>query len=265
VTANTVRSRGRDWFERLTGASTGPIGSVLSAEAELGGEPARFLAIVPDPGGKFPRARRGEVGLEEGWHLAAEIRNAVAADTDRETKRPIIAVVDVPSQAYGYREELIGLHEALAGATGGYATARLAGHPVVAFIVGKAISGAFLAHGLQANRVVALDDDAVQVQVMSKEATARITRRTIAELDEVAKNVPATAYDGSSFARLGALHRLLPGDADATAVRDALAEAVAETRKGPHDLSSRLDSPEALQSRAASLEVRRRLAAAWQE
>jgi biotin-independent malonate decarboxylase gamma subunit len=264
VSINTVHSRGRDWFERLTGATTGPIGSVLSAEADLGAEPARFVAVVPDPAGEFPRARGGEVGLEEGWNLAAEIHKTVAADADRETKRPVIAVVDVPSQAYGYREELIGLHQALAGAVGAYATARLAGHPVVAFVVGKAISGAFLAHGLQANRLVALDDDAVQVQVMGKEATARITRRTIAELDEAAKQVPATAYDGASFAKLGALHRLLPGESDTATVREALTQAVADARKGPHDLSSRLASPEALRSRVASIEVRRRLAAAWQ-
>lgn len=265
MTAHTVHSRGRDWFERLTGATTGPIGSVLSAEADLHGEPARFLAVVPDPAGKFPRARGGEVGLEEGWNLAAEIHTIVAADANRETKRPIIAVVDVPSQAYGYLEELIGLHQALAGAAGAYATARLAGHPVVALVVGKAISGAFLSHGLQANRLVALDDEAVEVQVMSKEATARITRRTIAELDEAAKKVPATAYDGASFAKLGAVHRLLPGDADTTMVREALAEAVADARTDPRDLSSRLASPEALRSRAASIEVRRRLAAAWQD
>ncbi|MGW1775571.1 biotin-independent malonate decarboxylase subunit gamma [Streptomyces sp. NPDC002104] len=260
-------SRGRTWFERLTGAAdAGPIGSVLSATAPLGGAGARFLAVVPDPGGRFPRARHGEVGLEEGWNLAAEIRAVVGADADlpAEAKRPLVAVVDVPSQAYGYREELVGIHQALAGAVDAYATARLAGHPVVAFVVGNAISGAFLSHGLQANRIVALDDEAVQVQVMSKQATARITRRTLAELDEAAAKVPATAYDGASFAKLGALHRLLPGDSSTEAVRAALAEAVADARGGPRDLSSRLASPEARVARAASVEARRRLAASWE-
>lgn len=260
-------SRGRTWFERLTGtADAGPIGSVLSAPAALGGAEARFLAVAPDPEGRFPRAHHGEVGLEEGWNLAAEIRAVVTADADLppEAKRPLVAVVDVPSQAYGYREELVGIHQALAGAVDAYATARLAGHPVVAFVVGNAISGAFLSHGLQANRIVALDDDAVQVQVMSKQATARITRRTLAELDEAAKKVPATAYDGASFAKLGALHRLLPGDSTTEAVRSALAEAVADARSGPRDLSSRLASPEGLAARAASAEARRRLAASWE-
>jgi malonate decarboxylase beta subunit len=264
VTANIVHSHGRDWFERLTGAATGPIGSVLTAEANLGDERARFLAIVPDPAGNFPRARKGEVGLEEAWRLTAEIHKTVTADADSATKRAIIAIVDVPSQAYGYREELFGLHQALAGATGAYATARLVGHPVVAFIVGDAISGGFLAHGLQANRIVALDDDAVQVQVMSKQSAARITRRTVDQLDEAAKRVPATASDIGSFVKLGALHRLLPGDADTTAAREALAEAAADARSGTRDLSTRLASGEAQRGRAASIEVRRHLTAAWE-
>lgn len=271
----TANSRGRIWFEALTGTSTpASVPSVLSATAGLGGEQAHFLAVVPAHEAKFPRAVAGEVGLEEGWNLAWEIRAVVAADAaaPADVKRPIIAVVDVPSQAYGYREELIGIHQALAGAVDAYATARLAGHPVVAFVVGKAISGAFLSHGLQANRIVALDDEGIMVQVMGKAAAARITRRTVEQLDEIAMTVPATAYDGASFAKLGALHALLSGtraddptSRDVAAAREALAAAVTDARGGPADLVCRLDSPEAKQTRAASIEVRRRLAAAWRD
>jgi malonate decarboxylase beta subunit len=141
----------------------------------------------------------------------------------------------------------------------------------VALVVGQAISGAFLAHGMQANRILALDDPGVAVQVMSKRSTARVTRRSVEELDKIAKEVPATAYDVASFARLGALHRLIEGiDADdpdvedVETVRDALAEAISSARhEGPTDLSGRLASPEAHQHRSASLLVRERLAEAW--
>ncbi|MET8768855.1 biotin-independent malonate decarboxylase subunit gamma [Streptomyces sp. NPDC004658] len=122
-----------------------------------------------------------------------------------------------------------------------------------------------LAHGLQANRLVALDDDAVQVQVMGKESAARITRRTLTELDEAARSVPATAYDVRSFATLGALHKLLPGDTDVEQARAVLVETVADVRGGPRDLSTRLTSREARQARAASAEVRRRLAETWEK
>jgi malonate decarboxylase beta subunit len=265
-------SRGKTWFEALAGAipARDPA-SVLCADGTVGDERSRFLAVIPNPEARFPRARDGELGLEEGWALARRVREAVVEDLD--DRRALVAVVDVPGQPYGYREELLGLHLALAAAVDAYATARLAGHPVVALVVGQAISGAFLAHGMQANRILALEDPGVAVQVMSKRSTARVTRRRVEELDEIAKEVPATAFDVVSFARLGALHRLIDGvdaaapDAeDVEMVRDALAEAIFSARHdGSPDLSGRLASLEARQYRDASLRVRERLAEEWDE
>jgi malonate decarboxylase beta subunit len=108
---------------------------------------------------------------------------------------------------------------------------------------------------------------------MSKRSTARVTRRSVEELDEIAKEVPATAYDIDSFARLGALHRLIDGidaaepDAeDVEMVRDALAEAIYSARHDDStDLSGRFASPEARKHRGASLRVRERLAEEWDE
>jgi malonate decarboxylase gamma subunit len=96
---------------------------------------------------------------------------------------------DVPSQAYGRREEAFGIHQALAGAAGAYAKARLAGHPVIGLIVGKAMSGAFLAHGYQANRLIAFNDSGVLVHAMGKESAARITLRTVEALEKLAATI----------------------------------------------------------------------------
>jgi malonate decarboxylase beta subunit len=266
--------RGKTWFEALAGtdAREARPASVLCTDGTVRDERVRFLAVVPNPEAKFPRAWEGELGLEEGWALARHVREAVAEDGDGD-RRALVAVADVPGQPYGYREELLGLHLALAGAVDAYATSRLAGHPVVALVVGQAISGAFLAHGMQANRILALEDPNVTVQVMSKRSTARVTQRSVDELDEIAEEVPATAYDITSFAQLGALHRLIEGvDADepsaedAETVRDALAEAISSARHDDStDLSGRLASPEAHQHRSASLRVRKRLAEEWSE
>ena len=265
-------SRGRTWFEALARAAApgAAPASVLCADGAVGDERARFLSVVPDPQARFPRARHGELGLEEGWAIARYVREAVAADGSGGDQRALVAFVDVPGQPYGYLEELLELHLALAAAVDAYATARLSGHPVVALVVGQGISGAFLAHGLQANRILALEDPGVTVQVMSKRSTARVTRRSLDELDEIAEKVPATAYDIASFARLGSLHRIVEGvDADApdaadvATVRGALAEAIVSARHSPADLSSRLASPEARQHRAATLQVRERLTEEW--
>lgn len=267
-------SRGATWFAALAGrdgrAPAGPA-SVRVADARLGDEPVRFVAVVPDPAGRFPRARRGEVGLEEGWALAAHVRAAVEADAGG-PRRPIVAIVDVPSQAYGRNEELLGIHLACAAAVDAYATARLAGHPVVALLVGGAMSGAFLAHGYQANRIVALDDPGVLVHAMGKEAAARVTRRSVADVEKLGAEVLPMSYDVRRYARLGTLHALVggvnadaPGPADVGEVRRALVAAIADARSGPRDLSHRLTSPEARETRAASFEVRDRMYAQWPE
>lgn len=74
------------------------------------------------------------MGLLEGWGLAKAVDDAIQADAGRADKRVLVAVVDVPSQAYGRREEALGIHQALAGAVDAYARARLAGHPVIGLL-----------------------------------------------------------------------------------------------------------------------------------
>lgn len=266
-------SRGLTWLQALTGQdgtmSSGPR-TVRIADATLGRDTARFIVVVPDAGNRFPRARHGEVGLDEAWTLAQEVRRTIAEDANRRP-RALIALVDVVSQAYGRLEELLGIHLAGAAAADAYASARLAGHPVIALLVGKAMSGAFLTHGYQANRILALDSPEVLIHAMSKESAARVTRRSVEALEELGERITPMAYDVRSFARLGLLHRLIggvngdaPGAGDIERVRSELVAAVADARASPRDLSSRLASAEARVARAASIEVRRRLAAEWE-
>ncbi len=204
----------------------------------------------------------GEVGpLEAG----AAVSEAVEADRHGQ-KRAIVAVIDVPSQAYGRREEALGIHQALAAAVQAYAQARLAGHPVIGLLVGKAMSGAFLAHGYQAQRLIALDDAGVMVHAMGKAAAARITLRSVEQLEALAAEVPPMAYDLASYASLGLLWRRLtvgsaetPSSADIAQVRACLADAVRDIGSSS-DLSSRLGG----ENRSASRQVREHLRRQWQ-
>ena len=264
--------RGRIWFDALTGGSatnSSGLRSVCVADAALGSETARFIAVVPDAQNRFPRARSGEVGLDEGWALAHHVRATMAEDNDG-ARRPIVAIVDVSSQAYGRREELLGIHLACAAAADAYASARLAGHPVIALLVGKAMSGAYLAHGYQANRILALDSPEVMVQAMGKQAAARVTRSSVEEMEKLGERIAPVAYDIRSYASLGLLHKLIegvdadaPGRIDVDRVRAELVSAITDARAGPADLGCRLASPAARKTRSASIEVRRRLAAQW--
>src|SRR5258705_2278425 len=123
--------RGAVWFRALTGQASpmpGDPKSVLTADAPLGNDHARFLCVVPDPHARFPCARHGEVGLEEGYTLATRVREVIEEDK-KTVKRPIIAIVDVKSQAYGRREEIAGIFLAAAAPADAYGSARPAGHP----------------------------------------------------------------------------------------------------------------------------------------
>lgn len=266
------KGRGQKWFDLLRGDALeiGDLPSVRVADQVINGKKIRLIAVVPNSENRFPRARKGEVGLQEGWSIAKHVREAIKQDQNSE-KRTIVAVVDVPGQAYGYHEELLGIHQACAAAVDAYATARLEGHPVIAFIPGNAISGAFLSHGMQANRLIALRDPGVNVHVMSKKSAARITQRSLEELEEATKQVPAMAYDVESFEQLGALSALIDGvEADEPAPKDrdriydeitGLINDIDTDHK--KSLSIRLTSAAAQSGRAASIAVREKLNAQW--
>jgi malonate decarboxylase gamma subunit len=259
---STYSLRGLNWFNALS-AGAKPVeglpASLKVADGVLGDQPVRFIAVVADPDNRFVRARNGEVGLLEGWGLAKAVDDVISADADKAHKRALIAIVDVPSQAYGRREEALGIHQALAAAADSYARARLAGHAVIGLLVGKAMSGAFLAHGYQANRLIALRDPGVMVHAMGKASAARVTLRSVEELEVL-------AYDIDSFASLGLLWETLsveqieqPTSADLARVCECLSLAIDDVAANGRDLSSRLGAT----NRAASRTVRQLLRAQW--
>ena len=260
--------RGRTWFDLLAekmSVREGAVPSILIADGELAGRTCSLLLVQPDANNLYPRARHGEVGLLEGWALAEAVNHIVSKEAGAEHKSAIIAIVDVPSQAYGRREEALGIHQALAGAVSAYAQARQAGHPVISLLVGKAMSGAFLAHGYQANSMIALNDSGVMVHAMGKAAAARITMRSEEELDELAKTVPPMAYDLKSFATLGLIDTFIdvssassPSSKDIELVQIQLAQAVNKLG-GDTQITKRLQG----ENRGASRHVRELLRSQW--
>jgi biotin-independent malonate decarboxylase gamma subunit len=210
------------------------------------------------------------VGLEEAYTLASRVHEVIEQDRNTSTKRPVVAIVDVKSQAYGRREETAAIFLAAAAAADAYGSARMAGHPVIALVVGHAISGGFLTHGYQANRILAFDDDGVMIHAMHKEAAARITRRSVENLEKLGKTIAPLSYDVRDFAKLGLLRQLLhvndpdnPSDAEIRKVRDELLAAIDDARRGPFDLGNRLQSKEARETRQATIRTRALLESQW--
>jgi malonate decarboxylase beta subunit len=177
--------RGRRWYNALmeNAAKHAEEKSLLVGDAQWGTETICAITVVPNPLARFPRARQGQMGVEEGWGIARAIWEAI--DSDKaigKIKRAIVTIVDVPGQAFGLHEEQLGIHLSLAAAVDAYIAAREFGHPVVSLIVGKAISGAFLAHGLQASEILALDDNGVEVHVMSEASVSQHWRASLLRL-----------------------------------------------------------------------------------
>ena len=256
-----AESRGAVWLKALDPEAKllgELIPSVAAADGEIDGRAVRFMAVLPDPKNRYPRARKGEVGLLEGWAVARSVLDFVQAESSQEEKTPLVLVIDVASQAYGRREEAFGIHQALAASSAALIKAREVGHPVVGFIVGKAMSGAFLAFGYQADYLIALNDPEVMVHAMSRESAARITLRTVEALDHF-------AYDVRHFSQLGILSELLdisdpdlPATDDVKKARAAILKGIrfAKAEKLPE---RRLHAP----LRQASAMVRERMRAVW--
>ena len=265
--------RGRRWYNALMeNADEHAEGkSLLVGDAQWGTETIRAISVVPNPLARFPRARQGQMGVEEGWGIARAVWDAIDSDNAAgKTERAIVAIVDVPGQAFGLHEEQLGIHLSLAAAADAHIAARESGHPVVALIVGKAISGAFLAHGLQASEILALNDNGVEVHVMSEASVSRVTRRSLGEVVALARIAPSTARDVHSFAALGGVSRLLKvNDADEPSaqsveeVRSEILQAIRRARADAKSPRARLESPAGRASRTISLEVRRILESQW--
>jgi malonate decarboxylase gamma subunit len=104
------------------------------------------------------------------------------------------------------------------------------------------------------------------VHAMGKASAARVTLRSVEELEALAASVPPMAYDIDSFASLGLLWETLsvdqieqPTTADLARVNECLVQAIADVEAGRRDLSGRLGAS----NRAASSKVRQLLREQW--
>jgi malonate decarboxylase beta subunit len=263
--------RARIWLERLAGGKVEQAfatASVLTANIVLPGslESAFAIAIVPDTASRLPRAAYGELGIEQAWALAACIHRFLAEEELAGTQRPIVAIVDTPGQAFGRIEEQRCISAAAAAAVDAYARARRAGHPVLTLVVGRAVSGSFLAHGLQSDRIFALSGADVSMYAMSAQSIARITRRTLAAVQAAAAAALPTSFEIADAHRLGVIDTLIdgmnaedPSPDDLDTVRSYFSEALATRGRGETMRASILNNP----YRQATRQVRHAIRQQW--
>jgi malonate decarboxylase gamma subunit len=213
----------------ITDADFGP-GAVIGT-AMLKGEMCTIIAndaMTVNP--KFPVVYAGIIGMEEGYKMALAVYNSIKADKDKPPakKRPLLLIVDTPGNGPGKQEEIFGMNKATGAYQLALAEARKAGHPIVAMVVGRAISGAFLCHGLQADHILTLSSKfSTQIHVMPITSISRITKLDIEWLQELAKSNPVFAAGPDFFFKLGGVEEIIES---IDAMRDRIIAHVAEVR-----------------------------------
>jgi malonate decarboxylase gamma subunit len=141
-------------------------------------------------------------------------------------KRPLVLIVDSPGNGPGKIEEIFGMNKATGSYQLALAEARRRGHPVIAMVIGRAISGAGLCHGLQADRILALSKDyGTMIHVMPITSIARITKRDVETLEELSQTNPVFASGADFFYELGGVEEIVE---DAANMKEAIDRHICE-------------------------------------
>lgn len=187
--------------------------------ASLDGRKVTIIANDTDAfNERFPVVFAGVIGLEEAYKMARAVYATMEHDADKPIgeKRPMILIVDTPGNAPGKVEEIVGMNKATGAYQLALAEARTIGHPIIAVVIGRAISGAFLCHGLQADHILAFSKEfGTIIHVMPLTSISRITKMDIEDLERLSKGNPVFASGVDFFYRLGGVNEQIKDIDDA--------------------------------------------------
>lgn len=195
-------------------------------------------AMAANP--RFPVVYAGIIGMEEAYKMALAVYSTIEADADKPLgqKRPLVLIVDTPGNGPGKVEEIFGMNKATGAYQLSLAEAREQGHPVVAMVIGRAISGAFLCHGLQADHILSLSEEyQTMIHVMPLAGIARITKRDMESLTELSRTNPVFASGAGFFYQLGGVEELVMSvDEMADAIERHISEIIRRNVSGKSEL-----------------------------
>ncbi len=242
---NTMIGRGRDAIEMIVDAGSFEENKIGNAEVDAEYGPGAVVGtaklmdqtvtvIANDAyafNDRFPVVFGGVIGLEEAYKMATTVYRTIEADAEKHLseKRPIVLIVDTPGNGPGKMEEIAGMNKATGSYQLALAEARKTGHPIIAMVIGRAISGAFLCHGLQADEILALSTDfGTMIHVMPITSISRITKMDIERLEELSKVNPVFAPGVNFFYNLGGVKEIVNKVED---MRDVIAKHIKEVQE----------------------------------
>jgi len=160
-----------------------------------------------------------------GVDLALRQARAVLATIAGHPGRPLLLLIDTQGQALRRRDELLGIHRAMAHLGCCLDLARRRGHPVVGLVYDQALSGGFITSGLMADACHALPE--AEIRVMRVPAMARVTKLPEELLESLSRTNPVFAPGVANYVAMGGVRSLWQGDL-AAALREALAHSPGE-------------------------------------
>ena len=135
--------------------------------------------------------------------------------------RPLLLLVDTQGQKLRRRDELLGIHRAMAHLGCCLDLARRQGHPVIGLVYDQALSGGFITSGLMADACHALPQ--AEIRVMRVPAMARVTKLPESLLESLSLTNPVFAPGVANYVAMGGVASLWAGDL-AAGLRAALAD-----------------------------------------
>jgi malonate decarboxylase gamma subunit len=169
-------------------------GDLLAGTGEAGSETVAVIGTT----------NHAYIGVELALQLAAEVLKVVRESPGR----ALLLLVDTRGQRLSRRDELLGINGYLAHLAQCVDLARHRGHRLLSLVYAEAVSGGFLAGGMQADAIFALP--AAEVQVMNLSAMAKVTRIPLERLQELSRQSPIFAPGVENFFRLGGVHEIWP-------------------------------------------------------
>lgn len=160
-----------------------------------------------------------EHGAYVGFDVAVELARAVRQCQDAGV---IVFLIDSRGQKLSRRDESLGLFAAMANLAESIDAAKRRGVTVLGVVYGQAVSGGFLATGLMAHKLFAMQG--AQLSVMNRPAMARITKLPEIELEQLATTSPVFGDRPAQHWAMGALDEVLE---DVAALRRRLLQELA--------------------------------------
>jgi malonate decarboxylase gamma subunit len=163
-----------------------------------------------------------------GYAMALRQARAILDTISAHPGRTILLLIDTQGQQLRRRDEMLGIHRAMAHLGCAIDLARRRGHRVLGLVYDQALSGGFITSGLLADACHALPE--AEIRVMRLPAMARVTKLPQEMLEKLSVANPVFAPGVDNYLAMGGVASLWRGDLSAE-LRRSLAELPTEDRR----------------------------------